>query len=322
MIATTNSIIKRLRGNYIDLLLALDGHGSLRKAAQQVSLSQPAATKALNEIEYMIGTKLFTRSPRGIVANEFGHCVIRHARRLRFDVGDLREELVSLTRGGGGSLAVGAIMEALPAWVAPVLEEMKEFQSDVIVQVWEDHSVRLLEMLDQRLLDLVICRVNASMRPDLYDFTPLADEELCFVVDGRHDLARKPSVQFADIAFNAWVVPPARLTTRMLLEQVFEEHGFKFPTYAVECSSTFATLCLIRSAKGTVAILPKSVANVFAPFGLIGILPIHFGRSSAPYGIVTRRGSALSQRAQMFMDLCKKRQACAEDLDSMTPRTT
>lgn len=70
MITSIDAILRRLRGNHVALLIALDDHGSLRKAAQQVSLSQPATTKSLREIEAMFGTELFARSPRGIVPNE------------------------------------------------------------------------------------------------------------------------------------------------------------------------------------------------------------------------------------------------------------
>jgi DNA-binding transcriptional LysR family regulator len=285
-------------------LIALDDHGSLRRAAQQVSLSQPATTKSLREIEAMFGTELFARSPRGIVPNELGRCVIRHARAVRSEVGALREELAAIMRGSGGTLAIGAVMGAVPTWLAPTLKALREVQPHLSVEVWEDNSASLLSMLDQRVLDLVLGRPSVSVHPEAYDFIPLAVEEVCFVVDGAHALARASELSLHDIATNPWIVPPAHLPMRSLLEQLFEDDGLAFPAYAMETTSTFATLSLLRSGDGTIGMMPLPVARYFADCGLIGVLPIKVERTGTPFGIATRRGTTLTQPVQMFIDLC------------------
>lgn len=297
-------MLRRLRGSHIALLVALDDHGSLRKAAQHVSLSQPATTKSLHEIEAMLGVALFTRSPRGIAANEMGRCVIRHARMLRGELDALRDELSAIARGGGGSLAIGAVMESLPIWLTPTLRTLRRVHPEISVEVWEDNSAQLLSMLDQRALDLVIGRPDGSMHPEAYDFVPLAVEELCLVVDAEDPLARDPELRFGDIAGNPWIVPQASLPVRSLLEQLFEDEGMPFPQYAVETSSTFATLSLLRMEKGTIGFLPLKVAQYFSKVGLLSILSIKVERRGAPYGIATRRGVVRTHAVQQFIDLC------------------
>lgn len=307
MITSIDAILRRLRGSHIALLIALDDHGSLRKAAQQVSLSQPATTKSLQEIEAMFGADLFARSPRGIVANELGRCVIRHARAVRSEVSALRDELAAIMRGGGGTLAVGAVMGSVPVWLTPTLKTLREVQPDISVEVWEDNSARLLSMLDQRLLDIVIGRPSISVHPEAYDFIPLEVEAMCFIVDGADPLARETSLTLADIAGNPWIVPQATLPLRSLLEQLFDDEGLTFPRYAIETSSTFATLSLLRSGKGTVGLFPLKVAQHFADYGLIGILPVAIERRGPAYGLATRRGATLTQPVQRFIDLCVER---------------
>jgi DNA-binding transcriptional LysR family regulator len=312
VITSIDAILRRLRGNHIALLIALDDHGSLRKAAHQVSLSQPATTKSLREIESLFGAELFARSPRGIVPNELGRCVIRHARAVRSEIGALRDELAALLRGGGGTLAVGAVMGSVPVWLTPVLRELRGIQPDISVEVWEDNSARLLSMLDQRLLDLVIGRPSISVHPEAYDFIPLEVEEVCFVVDGADPLATDANVTFAGIGENPWIVPQATLPMRSLLEQLFDDAQVPFPRYAIETSSTFATLSLLRSGAGTVGLMPLKVARYFEEHGLVAVLPIRIDRTGAPYGIATRRGATLTQPVQRFIELCvAKRDAMA-----------
>ena len=90
------SIAARLRLKQLRLLIALDDRGSLHKAAEHISISQSGATKALHEVESMIGMPLFERQPKGLVANEMGRCMIRYARLIYSDVAHLREEMISI----------------------------------------------------------------------------------------------------------------------------------------------------------------------------------------------------------------------------------
>src|SRR5690606_29488921 len=96
-----HSIISRLHLKQLRLLIALAEHGSLLKASQQVALTQPGASKALQEIETTFGTPLFIRSNRGLEPNDIGHCVIRYARRIQTDLSHLRDEIVGIMRGHG-----------------------------------------------------------------------------------------------------------------------------------------------------------------------------------------------------------------------------
>jgi len=103
-----HSIISRLHLKQLRLLVALGEHGSLLKASQQVALTQPGASKALQEIETTFGTSLFIRTNRGLEPNEVGHCVIRYARLIQTDLAHLRDEIVGIMRGQGGRVAAGS----------------------------------------------------------------------------------------------------------------------------------------------------------------------------------------------------------------------
>jgi len=219
----------------------------------------------------------------------------------------MRDELAAILRGGGGTLAIGAVMGSLPVWLAPTVKALREAQPYTSIEVWEDNSARLLTMLDQRLLDLVIGRPSVSVHPDAYDFMPLEVEEICLVVDGADPLGDKTEVTLADIIGNPWIVPQATLPMRSVFEQLLDDKGLSFPPYAMETSSTFATLTLLQTGIGTVGLIPRKVAEHFAKGGLVKILPVCIERRGAPYGIATRRGATLTQPVEKFIELCKIR---------------
>ena len=121
MADTLNALMGRLRIRQLNLLIALDEHRSLHRAAAALSITQSAASKSLAEVESMIEAPLFERSKSGIVPNQLGQCVIRYARLLRTDLGALCQEIAEIRSGRGGRIAVGAIMGAIPGLLVPTI---------------------------------------------------------------------------------------------------------------------------------------------------------------------------------------------------------
>jgi DNA-binding transcriptional LysR family regulator len=108
-IPDAHTIHSRLRLRQLRLVLALAEFGSLRRAADDIGMTQPAATKMLHEIESLLGVGLFERLPRGMRATAFGETVIYYARMVFAELSGMREELVALESGNLGRVAVGAI---------------------------------------------------------------------------------------------------------------------------------------------------------------------------------------------------------------------
>src|ERR1700761_9107154 len=144
---TLNVLLSRLRMKQLQLLIALDDHKSLHKAAGAMAMTQSAASKALQELESMLEAPLFERSKSGMIPNQLGHCVIRYARLLATDLTSLCQDIAELRSGRGGRLAIGAIMGAIPECGVPALNQLHAGQPNLSVEVVEDTSARMLQQL-------------------------------------------------------------------------------------------------------------------------------------------------------------------------------
>ncbi len=300
MIAALPSIVSRLRLKQLRLLIALDEQGSVHRAAEQVFISQPGATKSLHEIENTFGAELFTRNSQGLVPNDLGRCVIRYARLIHSDVAHLREEMVGILQGHGGRLSVGTIMGAVPMLMR-ALGRLRRKQPELSVEIVEDTSARLLGLVDQGRLDLAICRSSVSQRPDAYDCLTLHPEQLTVVAHPDHP-ARVATLELADLSIYRWVVYPANMPMRLLLEREFSQCGLEFPRYPVETASTFTMLSLLQEDPELVAVMPLAVAEFSERFGMIRRLPLNLQSRSEPYGVIARHGSTLSAAAQLLLE--------------------
>ena len=146
MTPSLNSIMSRLHARHLRLLIELDEHRSLLGAAGSVGLTQPGASKALQEIETTFGTVLFNRTNRGLEPTAAGHCAIRYARVVQTDISNLRHDLDAILRGVGGRLAVGAIMGAVPLLMRAV-SQLASIQPQMSFEIIEDTSQSLLAQI-------------------------------------------------------------------------------------------------------------------------------------------------------------------------------
>lgn len=301
MISTLPTIVARLRLKQLRLLIALDELGSLHRAAEQVSISQPGATKALHEIEVTFGAQLFTRTSQGLIPNDLGRCAIRYSRLIQSDLAHLREEMMGIIKGHGGRLSVGVIMGAVPLLMG-ALGRLRRKQPELSVEIVEDTSARLLDLIDQGRLDLAICRSSVSRRPGAYDCLTLHDEELALVAHPEHPLMNATSLSLDKLVGHRWVIYPANMPMRLLLEREFTQAGLAFPTYPVETASTFTMLSLLQEDPELVALMPLAVARFSEGFGLVRRLPLNLQSRSEPYGVIARHGASLSPASRLLLD--------------------
>jgi len=294
-------IISRLHLKQLRLLVALGEHGSLLKAAQQVALTQPGASKALQEIETTFGTPLFVRTNRGLEPNDVGHCVIRYARLIQTDLSHLRDEIVGILRGQGGRVAAGVIMGAVPL-LTDAISALVARQADLSVEIVEDTSAALLAQLDAGRLDLAICRTTISQAPQVYDSVKLQDETLAVIANVGHPLRQAKKLTLQELAPYRWVVYRANMPMRLLLEGEFRDCGIRFPQHLLETTSAFATLALLQANPSFVALVSIEVAQFFAHQQMSCILPLALASRSEPYELVTRKGAPVQPVEKLLID--------------------
>lgn len=307
MIPSLTYIASRLRIRQLQLLIALDEHGTLHRAAERVSISQPGATKALHEIEATFGMPLFSRTSQGLQANDLGRCVIRYARLIHSDLAHLREEMLGILQGHGGHLAVGTIAGAVPL-VLRALTDLRQIQADISVQIVEDISPRLLKLLDEGRLDLAIARTSGSQHPDVYACLSLHPERLALVASPQHPQQQNLALSLTDLSQYSWVVYPTGTPMRAVLEREFSEAGLEFPRYPLETSSTFTMLSLLQEDPNLVAVMPNSIASSSEGFGLLRRLPLELLSRNEPYAIIHRRNASLSPLAQLLLEHLRSQQ--------------
>ncbi|WP_061126951.1 LysR family transcriptional regulator [Caballeronia catudaia] len=302
MIAPSSTIRKRLRLRHLQLMHALSETESLRGAADDLAMTQPAATKALKELEDTIGVSLFVRHARGMEPTVYGEAVMRYARVMFEDLDELREELAAIEAGDIGKVRIGAVMAPAPDLLTRVIVQLKEAHPRLQISVQIDTSDVLVQALQQDQLDIVVGRIPYGFPALDLSFETLSEEALSIVARPGHPaLAIAGRPKLAQITQFAWIMQPHPSPMREVIDQTFRESRVAPPASTVETSSILTTLSLLRDSD-MLAVLPSSVADYYSALGTIASLGTALRGRLAPYGLILRKNRRISPATQLVIE--------------------
>jgi molybdate transport repressor ModE-like protein len=299
---STRQLLQRLRLRQVALLLALKRLGTLRAAAEDLGMTQPAATQTLKELESVLDVALFERAGRGLKPTAAGEAVMAHCEGLEGSLQALARTLEGLHDGEGGVLAVGCIPASSPTLLVRAVAQLKRERPLLKVRVFTETSDHLLDLLDAGELDLVIGRITEGRAHGDYRSTVLAIEPLSVVVGARNSRALSKDLTLAALMNDPWVLQPRPSPMREVLEQEFRLHGLDVPRNLVETASMHTTVFLINEAP-MVAVLPAALALRHAAEGLLAVLPLALRHRLEPYRAIVPRQRPLGAAAKRFLEL-------------------
>ncbi|WP_281081128.1 LysR family transcriptional regulator [Variovorax paradoxus] len=293
------SLMLQVRPRQLLLLVRLDAHRHLGRAAEAMNISQPAATKLLQQLEDSLGEKLFERLARGMEPTPYGEILVRYAHRVVSDFGSAREEMLALRSGLSGALRVGSVPGAVPELLAPALVEYRRRHPQVAVSVVVETSDVMQAQLEQGEVDLVLGRLTDGHDESRYASVPLLGESQVVVVRGGHPAFEREGLTLADLAAWQWVLQPPGSPQRGRFEAAMREAGVQARLDILETASPIAITALLESSD-MAAVMPASQARHYARLGLLRVVPIELPVRVPPICLVTREDRALSPAAAQF----------------------
>jgi aminoethylphosphonate catabolism LysR family transcriptional regulator len=189
--------------------------GGFSRAAERLSLTQPAVSDHIAKLEESCGTQLFVRTRREAVLTEFGRRLYALTERL-FETEGQIDELIRRTRKlEEGNLTIGA---DAAAHVLPLVKRFRDRYPGVVVKLLGGNSVELLERLDRFEIDFAVCSLQPT--ETRYDMQLLREDRLVGLVARSHPLAQKKLTDFRAIGRFPIVLREAgSMTRRLFLEE-------------------------------------------------------------------------------------------------------
>ncbi|MCB2002149.1 MAG: LysR family transcriptional regulator [Rhodoferax sp.] len=290
----------RIKLRQLLLLEALEGERSLHKAARRIAMTQPNATRLLNELEDLLGVPLFERSASGMVTTPYGDAMIHHAKVLLADLDRAAQDIALMSRGSSGHVRIGTMPSTAPHILAKALGRCAENEPALRISLIEGAHEMLADRLLRGELDIVIGRARPDVSMQGLSVTSLVREAYSLVCKPLHPLADRASLQFADVVDEGWILPPPQMPVRQNLDALFSAVCGRTPPAMMESQSLFVNLLVIRNSR-LLCMMPMRTATAFEGSGLLKRLPLDLQEISDPVVMLLREGAVLSQGAQRLV---------------------
>lgn len=293
--------IDRLKIRHLHTLVALAESGSLVRAADVLSITQPAVSKTLAELEVIVGRRLFERKPRGVSPTDAGRILLRHASIGLRAIQEGLNNLESEQEGEVPVLLVGALPNVAATVLPPTLLRLAMAMPQARVTVRTGSNAQLIAALRQGTLDLVLGRLAEPSDMQGLTFEHLYTEPLVLAVRAGHTLARRRALEPLLLRQHRLVLPDAGTRVREAANRFFVASGMGLPVCTIETIDlSFGRSYVLQS--DAVWFVPLGAVEEDLRAGSLRRLAVDTTITEGPVGLTQRVGRIPSDAMFLLAD--------------------
>lgn len=286
-------------------ILALDRHRSLSAAARALGVSQPALTKALQELETTIGSVLFERHPLGVSPTAAGRLLLGFAERTLTELQRLDDTLDEIAAPGGGLVVLGALPVSCAGLVPRIVQRLRQNHDRLEVRLVGGRTEELLPKLTSGEVDLVLGRLYQPELPDGLVREPLHSEPLSVLARAGHPLFAGEGRQAAALSDWDLVLPTFSQRLGVEIEHLLGMLQLSAsPRWLRSSSHLFIREILHETDMLTIA--PRLLVAGDLIRGSLRIVPIAAKPPERPAGLILNPNRPLSPSAALVCDVIRE----------------
>ena len=197
--------------------------GSFSKAAKELSISQPAVSIQVRELEKSMGSALLHRMRRGLQLTDTGHAVFDYTQRI-FALADEMENAVQDIQGlSSGRLTIGSSTtpgEYILPWA---IGKFRQEYPGIDVSLSISNTQNVIERILNRELDMGMAGAVVDIQ-GLESFSYVTDE-IVIIAAPSHPIMSMTTITFEDLKNQEYILREPGSATRRIAEECLGQHG-------------------------------------------------------------------------------------------------
>jgi LysR family transcriptional regulator, hydrogen peroxide-inducible genes activator len=276
--------LKHLR--YFD---ALARHAHFGRAAEACSITQPALSLQIKELETLLGAPVVERTARQICLTSLGEDLLVRARKIMLEVDELGDLIRAANGPLTGRLRLGVIPTVAPYLLPEMIKSLSQNFPALKLQFRESITKALISDLNEARLDASVVALPVS-EPGLQEFE-LFNEDFVLVRPVEDEALPIPSPE------------NLRKMRLLLLEEghCFREQALSFcrlktaePYSAMEGSSLSTLVQMVGAGMG-LTLIPEMAVGLETKSAEVSIARFPRPAPSRTIGMVWRKTNPLSE---------------------------
>jgi DNA-binding transcriptional LysR family regulator len=210
--------------------VALAGTLNFTRAAEQCNVSQPALTRAIQQLEHELGGPLFHRERGNTHLSELGRMMLPYLQTVEESCRAARDRARAVKKLERATLTIGTMCTIGPQLVSELLVRFRTQHPAVEVQFVDAGAPQMIEMLEKGELEVGIVGIPGEL-PDSLHQLPIFEERFVILLPPNHRLVAFEQIPASELdkepyvsRSNCEVFEPVRkeLNSRgVFLRQVF-----------------------------------------------------------------------------------------------------
>ena len=287
----------------LNVLMTVARCGSMGKAAVQLSLSQPAISKAIADMERSLGVRLLDRGTRGVETTVYARALLERSAIVFDELKEAAKHIEYLAHPMSGEIRVGCTIAIATGFVSAVVETLSRRYPEISFHVSAGEASAIHRALEERRFDLVIAPMVAPSVEEHLHADILYDEPLVVVAGARSPWSRRRKVELAELKDAVWALPPPDSLYGSVVAEAFYAHGLGLPRATVLSSVTPLRNALLASGR-FVSIVQASAVK-YGAGEAIKVLPVDLPTTRRAIGLITLRNRTLSPITKLFIEAAR-----------------
>jgi len=223
------------------------------RAAEQLSITQPALSRSIAQLEKELGVPLFDRQRRSVVLNPYGQKFHEHTARILQEMKEAKRGLLGLQNPQFGDISIAFLKSLGISFVPRMVRSYLDLNPHVNFQLFQNSTSAMIDQLKRGEVDLILSSL-ADTTPEV-EWTSLWTEEMFLFVHHRHPLAARENVSLGDILDEKFIVLKHGYGSRAIIDEMFASVNRR-PNIAFEGEEVVSLLGFVSANLG-VALLPQ-----------------------------------------------------------------
>jgi DNA-binding transcriptional LysR family regulator len=239
----------------LSYFVAVAEDGQFTRAAERVSVAQPAVSAQIRRLERELGEPLFHRDRRAVTLTAAGEALLPHARASLAAAQRGRDTIASLRGVMRGRLRIG-VAGPVDRRFAATVGEFHRAHPAIEIVLTNEQNEPLLEAVAAGEKDAAVVGVGAQEVPPGVVVRVVAEEPLVLVVGDGHPLSRRKTMTVGGLREIPMITLVRGSGLRTVLENACRDVGFA-PRIVAETGDLASLVGLAAEGVG-VAIVPRS----------------------------------------------------------------
>jgi DNA-binding transcriptional LysR family regulator len=178
--------------------VALARELNFTRAAEQCNVSQPALTRAIQQLEHELGGPLFHRERGNTHLSELGRMMLPYLQTVEESTQAARDQARAVKKLERATLTIGTMCTIGPQLVSDLLIRFQAQHPAVEVQVIDAGAPAMIEMLEKGELEVAIVGVPGEL-PDSLHQLPIFEERFVILLPPNHRLVAHNPVRASEL---------------------------------------------------------------------------------------------------------------------------